>query len=445
MAVTKIWTIKDSLQRVLDYAANPDKTEFDALAKTLHYAENDAKTQLDEQARLVTGIHCRTDHAWEDMRAVQERFGKTDGVVALHAYQSFREGEVTPEQCHEIGVALARKVWGRRFQVLVATHMNTDNLHNHFVINSVSYVDGKKYEQRRSQYAEMRAESDHLCKQYGLSIVENPQAKEPARYARIREAIDVACEEASTVEDFHRALLRQGYTLRIDPGRKYATIRARDGGRAVRLYRLGEEYDVMAISDRLRVNHLQYGPYYYQATHPPRQRSYSRYRPKTESKGVLDTFLDIFFGEDHIHRLYLYYCYELGILPKRSQPPVRRPELEKIWQDTERVFEEYAFVLDHKFSTLQQIVDYRTGLAQEIESLKSQRAEIAKQLRRRNAPPQLADQRAVLTAKIAALRKEDKLAENIIRRTLRTKEAERVDQENKEIKQTKNRRREQQR
>ena len=74
-----------------------------------------------------------------------KRFGKTNGVVAFHAYQSFREGEVTPEQCHEIGVALARKVWGGRFQVLVATHMNTDNLHNHFVINSVSYVDGKKY------------------------------------------------------------------------------------------------------------------------------------------------------------------------------------------------------------------------------------------------------------------------------------------------------------
>ena len=114
------------------------------------------------------GIHCRADHAWENMRAVQERFGKTDGVVALHAYQSFREGEVTQEQCHEIGVALARKVWGKRFQVLVATHMNTDNLHNHFVINSVSYVDGKKYEQRRSQYAEFRAASDKLCREYGL-------------------------------------------------------------------------------------------------------------------------------------------------------------------------------------------------------------------------------------------------------------------------------------
>ena len=170
MAATKIWTIKDSLQRVLDYAANPDKTEYDALAQTLHYAENDAKTKLNESAQLVTGIHCRANHAWEDMRAVQERFGKTDGVVALHAYQSFREGEVTPEQCHEIGVALARKVWGKRFQVLVATHMNTDNLHNHFVINSVSYVDGKKYEQRRSQYAEFRAASDKLCREYCFNV-----------------------------------------------------------------------------------------------------------------------------------------------------------------------------------------------------------------------------------------------------------------------------------
>lgn len=88
MAVTKIWAIKDSLQRVLDYAANPDKTEYDALAQTLHYAENDAKTKLNESAQLVTGIHCRANHAWEDMRAVQERFGKTDGVVALHAYQA---------------------------------------------------------------------------------------------------------------------------------------------------------------------------------------------------------------------------------------------------------------------------------------------------------------------------------------------------------------------
>ena len=148
MAVTKIWAVRDSLQRVLDYAANPQKTALagDGLAQALHYAENDAKTRLSaegEQVLLVTGLHCRAGQAWADMRAVQRRFGKNGGTVALHAYQSFRPGEVTPRQCHDIGVELARRVWGSRFQVLVATHQNTNCLHNHFVINSVSYVDGK--------------------------------------------------------------------------------------------------------------------------------------------------------------------------------------------------------------------------------------------------------------------------------------------------------------
>ena len=101
--------------------------------KTGPQAHVGARNRAAHRALSIAG-----DHAWEDMRAVQERFGKTDGVVALHAYQSFRESEVTPEQFHEIGVALARRVWGKRFQVLVATHMNTDNLHNHFVILSLA-------------------------------------------------------------------------------------------------------------------------------------------------------------------------------------------------------------------------------------------------------------------------------------------------------------------
>ena len=433
MAVTKIWAIKDSLQRVLDYAANPDKTEYDALAQTLHYAENDAKTKLNESAQLVTGIHCRPDHAWEDMRVVQERFGKTDGVVALHAYQSFREGEVTPEQCHEIGVALARKVWGKRFQVLVATHMNTDNLHNHFVINSVSYVDGKKYEQRRSQYAEFRAASDKLCREYGLSVVEQPKAKEPARYARMREAIDQACEDASTAEDFRRELYRQGYIFGSDPHRKYATIRARDGGRAVRLYRLGEEYDLAAIDDRLRGNYLLYGSWLYERKHPTRQYTPKRYRPKDTyaGKGILEIFLDVFFGESQMHRLYLYYCYQLGILPKKQHLCINRPELECIWKDTEKILAEHAFVHDHKFPSLQAIVDYRKSLSLRIETLTAQRAEIVKQMRRREAPLELADQRMALTCKIAELRKEDKIAEEAIKRVQRTRESNRIDQENR--------------
>ena len=150
IATTKIWAVKDSLKRVVDYASYPEKTEYSGLANALHYAENGVKTELCETVHLVSGLHCRPEQAWDDMRSIQEHFGKTGGPVALHAYQSFKPGEVTPEQCHAIGVELARKMWGGRFQVLVATHLNTNCLHNHFVINSVSYIDGKKYEQKRS-------------------------------------------------------------------------------------------------------------------------------------------------------------------------------------------------------------------------------------------------------------------------------------------------------
>ena len=96
MAVTKIWTIKDSLQRVLDYAANPDKTEYDALAQTLHYAENDAKTKLSESASSSpASIAGWTTHG-KICGLYKNALVKTDGVVALHAYQSFSEGARSP-------------------------------------------------------------------------------------------------------------------------------------------------------------------------------------------------------------------------------------------------------------------------------------------------------------------------------------------------------------
>jgi hypothetical protein len=96
-------------------SANKKKFQKQQVAKTAKVYSEQLRQEVNAE-REKLGKKPIEESAWEDMRAVQERFGKTDGVVALHAYQSFREGEVTPEQCHEIGVALARKVWGKRFQ-----------------------------------------------------------------------------------------------------------------------------------------------------------------------------------------------------------------------------------------------------------------------------------------------------------------------------------------
>ncbi len=130
MAVTKIWAIKDSLSRVVDYAANPDKTIYSDLLKVIHYSD---------------------DTAFEEMYAVQERFNKVNGNVAYHAYQSFKTDEVTPEQCHRIGVQLAKDMWGTDYQVLVATHFNTGTYHNHFVINSVNMWTGEVCTMQKSE------------------------------------------------------------------------------------------------------------------------------------------------------------------------------------------------------------------------------------------------------------------------------------------------------
>ena len=130
MATTGFWPVRGRLKDVLTYAENPDKTMepkfLDAdLFATLKYASNSEKT--DEQM-YVSGINCSKHRAYEEMCAVKKRYGERGSVVAYHGYQSFRAGEVTPQEAHEIGIETARRMWGDRFQVVVTTHLNTDNL-----------------------------------------------------------------------------------------------------------------------------------------------------------------------------------------------------------------------------------------------------------------------------------------------------------------------------
>ncbi len=121
------------MKATLDYADNPDKTTDrryldDDLYAALSYAENDNKT---DRKMYVGGINCSKQNAYAEMIAVQRRFGLRGKVVGYHGIQSFREGEVTPEQAFEIGKATARKMWGDRYQVLVTVHLNTENVHCH--------------------------------------------------------------------------------------------------------------------------------------------------------------------------------------------------------------------------------------------------------------------------------------------------------------------------
>lgn len=135
MATTGFWPVKNRLKEVIDYARNPDKTtdkKFldEDLYAALRYVENDKKT---DQTMYVSGINCPKQKAYEYMMATKRRYGKLGGNVAYHAYQSFISGEVTPEEAHQIGLETARRMWGKDYEIVVTTHLNTDNLHNHIV------------------------------------------------------------------------------------------------------------------------------------------------------------------------------------------------------------------------------------------------------------------------------------------------------------------------
>ena len=181
MATTKIWDIKGRVDTLINYAANPEKTEgqrfsekqIQALHDVMDYAYDDYKT---ERSLYVSGVNTTPDTAKHKMHQTKLRYGKMDGIVAFHAIQSFKPGEVTPEIAHEIGIKLAKEMWGDRFEVVIATHLNKEHLHNHFVINSVSFADGKKYYDNTANYNKMKRISDRLCEEYNLSVIRNPKS-----------------------------------------------------------------------------------------------------------------------------------------------------------------------------------------------------------------------------------------------------------------------------
>ena len=163
IAVVKIWKVVTHLDQVVDYAEDHNKTDlsnFKDLNDLMDYAMNGDKT---EESLYISGINCDPNNATKEMIMIKDKYLKKDGILAWHAYQSFKEGEVTPDEAHKIGLELANEMWGDRFQVVVTTHLNTKHYHNHFVLNSVSFLDGKKYNADRNSYAEFRRLNDLIC------------------------------------------------------------------------------------------------------------------------------------------------------------------------------------------------------------------------------------------------------------------------------------------
>lgn len=166
MAVTSIWKVCSRMDHVVDYITNSEKTN--GLETVIGYDTNDNKT-INKQ--YVSCINCLQSNPYTSMLNTKKQFKDEKEILGFHGYQSFAEGEVTADLAHQIGVELAQKLWGDKFEVVVSTHLNTANIHNHFLVNATSFVNGKRYCNTKKDYSNMKRESDVLCKRYGLSII----------------------------------------------------------------------------------------------------------------------------------------------------------------------------------------------------------------------------------------------------------------------------------
>lgn len=368
MGYTKIFAIRQRLDKTVAYAANEEKTRLD---KLVDYAADPEKTEM----RLYEScINCKNvGSAYEEMMSTKEKWGKKDGVQGYHIIQSFKPGEVTPEQAHAIGMEFAQKMFGDRYEVVVATHLNRHHLHNHIVINSVSFVDGKKYHSnRKSYYHELRETSNEICREHGLSVIK-PKAK-GKQYpeweaeqkgtgtlrSAIREDIDAAIRYSYTMEDFWTLLQKQGYRIKRSEQRKYIVLLSPGAKRGVRLTSLGKGYGEEEIAARIR-RQRDKGPPVKPLVKPPRRirmRGSTKYIPKKKVKGFM--------------ALYFKYLY---LLRGAQQPRVRRPSyiMREELIRLKRYQQQFRYIQSNHIETAGDLTGRAEQIEQELLRLENER------------------------------------------------------------------------
>lgn len=379
MATTAIWSIKGYVGSIIKYTANPEKTAnkdceqmaaLHAVADVLQYTANDMKT---EKRFYVSGVNCDNDAELATRQFIKTKnvWKKTNGIACFHAYQSFAPGEVSAELAHSIGIELAKKLWGERFEVLVSTHLNTHAFHNHFVINSVSFVDGMKYYDTKASYKLMRTESDKLCIDHGLSTIREVsnnrnitigeiKSNEEGRYTareQIRRDIDVAISQNISWKYFLRTLEGMGYILEYRGA--FLRIKMREGKRFFRVDRLGEGYSEDELRKIIEENYA-----------------------KLSVKKIPLNDVDKKDKPHGLYALYLYYEYLVGNLPKSR--PKNQEAYYAIREDVKRsrMYSEEAKMLGkYSINTISELETLLESSQVEYEQLCEQRQKMYNKLR----------------------------------------------------------------
>jgi hypothetical protein len=399
MATTKIWPVRGWLSQVLIYVDDPKKTErprffekpnmsagaAQGLEDVIDYAMAQEKTVADEGDEMmryfVSGINCTPGSARDEMMATKTRYEKKGGIVAYHGYQSFKPGEVTPEVAHEIGVKLATELWGERFQIIVATHLDKDHIHNHFVCNSVSFTDGGRFRSNKGTYRKLREASDELCKEYGLSVIENPkrgrtrhhterQAErdgKPTWRSHVKSDIDECIARAKDERQFFENLLALGYEYKVG---KDISVRPPGKERPLRLARnFGESYSIEGIRAQIR---------------NPRRRHKMLPVPKRRPPNFTPPKKLPAASRGSIVALHRHYLYLLGYYQQRGSPATNA-RMHWLLREDLRKLDDYIAdtrLLGRKgIESAGQLRSFQAGCEAEIATLISERAKLKAEIR----------------------------------------------------------------
>lgn len=220
MAIIKFINNKNSLKKTIDYICKEEKTNN----------------------KLITGKDCTSENAYEEMMTVKNMYGKLGGREKLHLIQSFNpEDNLTYETAHEIAIKMANEFFNG-FQVVVATHQDTEHIHSHFVVNSVNFETGKKIQFSQKDLERLKQYSNKLCMQYGLSVTQESSKVDDIKINEykakqkgiswketLEKNIDLAMEKATNKHEFFKIMNSLGYKVTWTKERKNITYTTPSG------------------------------------------------------------------------------------------------------------------------------------------------------------------------------------------------------------------------
>lgn len=424
MAYTKILVVHNRLDKSVAYVQNEEKTSLEA---AIDYALNRDKT---EQVCFETAINCDRETVYTDMLSTKRRWGKEERKrKGYHIIQSFAPGEVTPEEAHAIGVELAQRLLGDRYEAIVATHLNKAHLHSHIVFNSVSFVDGAMYRDTLKDYyggdgTGIRGTSDAICREHGLSVMEpdTPQRGPVSRgeweagqggkatlRGLVREDIDAALSAAYTMNTFWQELSRMGYEVKRGPHVAHTAVRPPGGKRFLRLDSLGPGYGEADLQNRLSAARSGHPPQERRGPRPlaaPLSAPRRRYRPQSPLPKGQRRWTGL-------RALYFkYLCLLRGWprqRPKRKTPLVSRAEIIKF----DRYQEQFCYLMKKRIETMGQLSMQYDALQAEIDAWCDRRRGLYQARRVSGDEDGISKEIAQITRRLRALRRELKLCARI--------------------------------